>query len=303
MTTTRAAIYVRISVTTEESTSIDRQLEDCRREIDARGWLEADVYRDLDRSAFSGRERPELERMLSDVDAAKVDVVIFWKLDRLARSTRHFYDIMDRCERANVALVSVKEPIDLTTPIGKALVGILAVLAQLESDTISMRVSSARRYMDRNGQWVGGNVPYGWVTTGGGETGKPINLVLDPETAPVLREAVGKLLGGASLSSIEKEYGWGQNSAHKRFSNPWLIGQLRRQGQLMRDDEGRPVQTCEPLLTRSEFDRLQLALDARKDTRARASARSSVLRGLALCGVCGKSMTKRGFFFFFTENT
>lgn len=162
----RAAIYVRLSRETDETTSPERQRAACEALCEAlceaRGWDVIAVEEDIDVSGFSrGLDRPGLQRVLTRV--AELDVIVFFKIDRLARSTVDFAEIMRLAEHQSVALASATEPLDLTSSMGRAMAKVIAVFAELESDTIGMRVSSAHEHLRREGHYTGGRVRYGYM--------------------------------------------------------------------------------------------------------------------------------------------
>jgi hypothetical protein len=108
------------------------------------------VEEDIDVSGYSrGLDRPGLQRVLSRL--AEFDVIVFFKIDRMARSTVDFAEIMKITQGASVALASASEPLDLTSSMGRAMAKVIAVFAELESDTIGMRVSSTHEHLRREG--------------------------------------------------------------------------------------------------------------------------------------------------------
>ncbi|MER6097761.1 recombinase family protein [Streptomyces sp. NPDC001728] len=116
----RAAIYVRLSRETEESTSPERQRAACEALCQARGWKVISVEEDIDVSGYSrGLDRPGLQRILSHL--AEFDAIVFFKIDRLARSTVDFAEIMKVTQAESVALASASEPLDLTSSMGRAM--------------------------------------------------------------------------------------------------------------------------------------------------------------------------------------
>jgi site-specific DNA recombinase len=128
----RAAIYVRLSRETDETTSPERQRSACEALCEARGWDVIAVEEDIDVSGFSqGLDRPGLQRIMTRL--AELDVIVFLKIDRLARSTVDFAKIMRLAEHQSVALASVTEPLDLTSSMGRAMAKVIAVFAELES--------------------------------------------------------------------------------------------------------------------------------------------------------------------------
>ena len=101
-------------------------------------------------------------RLMDDARAKKFDVIIFYKLDRLARSLRSFLDIVDFFEEAGIGLKSMTEPFDTTTPMGRFAVQMMAAVAELERGTILERTSLGRARVAAQGRWTGGTVPYGY---------------------------------------------------------------------------------------------------------------------------------------------
>src|ERR1043165_6093442 len=127
----RAAIYVRLSRETDETTSPERQRAACEALCEARGWEVVAAEEDIDVSGFSrGLDRPGLQRILTRL--AELDVIVFFKIDRLARSTVDFAEIMRLAEHQSVALAPATEPLDLTSSMGRAMAKVIAVFAELE---------------------------------------------------------------------------------------------------------------------------------------------------------------------------
>src|SRR5579871_4761609 len=113
----RAAVYARISDDREGlALGVSRQVQDCRRLAEQRGWRVAEVYVDNDASAWRGRSRPEYRRLLEDVKSGVVDAVVVWALDRLHRAPRELEEFFEVCDAAGVtALASVSGDVDLGT--------------------------------------------------------------------------------------------------------------------------------------------------------------------------------------------
>src|SRR5262245_57350497 len=124
---TRALGYGRISVQTDESTSIERQRELYVATCEQRGWEAAGWHEDVDVSATKKRlDRPGLDD-LRDALAAdpSINVVVVWRLDRLARSVQDLTTLVEEFDSHDVALVSATEPFDMTTPTGRLLLQLL----------------------------------------------------------------------------------------------------------------------------------------------------------------------------------
>src|SRR5687768_8860912 len=122
MTTRRAAIYTRQSLDrTGEGLAVRRQLEDCRALVKRNGWRIVEEFSDNDVSASSGQDRPNYRRMLAAVMAGRIDTIVAWSPDRLARRPRDLEDILDLAEAHGISLATFSGDVDLSTPYGRAL--------------------------------------------------------------------------------------------------------------------------------------------------------------------------------------
>jgi len=152
------AIYTRQSVEKADSISIESQIEYCKYE--ARG----NPHREYIDRGYSGKNtnRPAFEEMLTDITQGKVSRVIVYKLDRISRSIVDFANMMETFQKYNVAFVSSTEKFDTSTPIGRAMLNICIVFAQLERETIQKRVKDAYDSRSKRGFYMGGRIPYGF---------------------------------------------------------------------------------------------------------------------------------------------
>ncbi len=152
------AIYARQSVDKTDSISIESQIDFCRHEI--RGG-EHRVFMD---KGYSGKntERPQFKEMLNAIRKYEIKRVICYKLDRISRSILDFATMMDEFQRFGVEFVSCTEKFDTSTPMGRAMLNICIVFAQLERETIQQRVTDAYNTRSRKGFYMGGRVPYGY---------------------------------------------------------------------------------------------------------------------------------------------
>jgi DNA invertase Pin-like site-specific DNA recombinase len=146
----RAAIYARVSTSDQ---TVDNQLLELRRYIEARGWNAVNEYIDV----MSGAKdrRPGLDDLVRDARRRKFDAVIVWKLDRLGRSLRHLVLLMEELQQLGVALVSLGEGLDLSTPAGRLQAGLLAVVASFERERIRERVMSGLQRAKAQGKALG----------------------------------------------------------------------------------------------------------------------------------------------------
>ncbi|MGW7004987.1 recombinase family protein [Streptomyces sp. NPDC054933] len=307
----RAAIYVRLSRDTEESTSPERQRAACESLCEARGWNVVAVEEDIEVSGFSrGLDRPGLQRILDRL--AEFDVIVFFKIDRLARSTVDFAEIMRLAEAQSVALASATEPLDLTSSMGRAMAKVIAVFAELESDTIGMRVSSAHEHLRREGRWTGGRVPYGYrVVPNPRGAGKVLEV--NPEEAKTVHTIVERVLAKDSLMKIATDVsksdipspghssrqGTGKRSDSKQWytstlrsllANPQLLGQVIEDGKPILRTDGLPLVNRPPILDMDTWHALQDELKRRENRGDQRREGTSLLRGILHCGVCGSRM-------------
>ena len=158
----KTAIYARQSVNKKDSISIETQIDICKREIKDNGPIE--IYQD---KGYSGKNtsRPAFQSLLNDVKQNKINNIIVYRLDRISRSVLDFANIIDILKEHNVGFVSANEKFDTTTPVGKAMLYIVMVFAQLERETIAERVKDNYYARGTEGVWLGGPAPYGFNNT------------------------------------------------------------------------------------------------------------------------------------------
>lgn len=154
----RNALYARQSIEKKDSISIETQIEKARAECEAEDSIEIYVDR-----GFSGKNtnRPDFKRLMQDVQGGLIDRIVVYKLDRFSRSILDFASAWEILSKHHVEFVSVNEKFDTSTPIGKAMLYITIVFAQMERETTAERVTD--NYYERvaYGSWPGGPAPYG----------------------------------------------------------------------------------------------------------------------------------------------
>ncbi len=155
-------IYARQSVDKEDSISIESQIELCLRENTSG---EHKIFKD---KGYSGKntERPAFQEMMSWIRRGGVERVIVYRLDRISRSVLDFAGLINEFQRYGVEFVSITERFDTSTPIGKAMLMIVMIFAQLERETIQQRVIDAYKSRSRKGFYMGGRVPYAFKLKG-----------------------------------------------------------------------------------------------------------------------------------------
>jgi DNA invertase Pin-like site-specific DNA recombinase len=149
----RVALYARVS-TSNKGQDVGLQLDELRQVAGQRGWL---VHAEHVDEGISGSKdsRPELDRMMAAARAGKLDLVAVWKFDRFARSTSHLVTALEEFRVLGVSFVSLREQVDTSTPMGKAMFTIIAAISELERDLIRERVIAGVRRAQAMGKHCG----------------------------------------------------------------------------------------------------------------------------------------------------
>jgi DNA invertase Pin-like site-specific DNA recombinase len=156
----RAAIYCRVSTFDQHP---ETQLLDLQHLASQRGLAVVKVYTDHGVSGTKSR-RPGLDEMLRDARRHQFDLVLVWAADRLARSVKHFVDILAELDHLKIGFVSYREQIDTSGPLGKAIMTIVAAIAELERSLIVERVRAGIRRARLEGRHIG-RKPSIWIGT------------------------------------------------------------------------------------------------------------------------------------------
>lgn len=159
------AIYARKSKLTEQSESVSNQVTLAKEYCDKR-FTDAEYLVYDEDEGFSGKNthRPSFQRMMADLKAKKFTTLCCYRLDRISRSVSDFSTLLDDLQRYNVAFISLREQFDTSTPLGRAMVYIASVFAQLERETLAERVKDNLYELAKTGRWLGGNRPMGFDT-------------------------------------------------------------------------------------------------------------------------------------------
>lgn len=288
----RTAIYIRVS-TQEQATegySIQAQTERLQAYCKAKGWGIFHIYTD---AGFSGSnmERPALSQLLNDVEAGRVDCVLVYKLDRLSRSQKDtLHMIEDVFLDHGCDFVSMSENFDTSTPLGRAMIGILSVFAQLEREQIRERMAIGRTERAKSGLWQGGGwIPIGYDYVDG-------RLVPNPIRAAAVRDIYNLFLSGTPITSIKlavnKKYALdlSDTTVHSVLSHRLYVGDIVWRGEIYKGQH-------EPLIDMETFARAQKLLHSR----ARIAASKpdpfkprTLLGGLLFCENCGARYLAKG---------
>ncbi|MBZ9624439.1 recombinase family protein [Clostridium sp. FP2] len=161
----KVAIYSRKSKFTGKGDSIENQIEMCKEYISSHLGknVEYIIYED---EGFSGStlNRPNFLKLMQDVKLKKINVLACYRLDRISRNVADFSSTLEMLNNNNVDFISISEQFDTSSPMGKAMIYIASVFAQLERETIAERVKDNMLELAKNGKWTGGRIPLGFIS-------------------------------------------------------------------------------------------------------------------------------------------
>ena len=184
------AIYARQSVFKEDSLSLDAQIEKCKLHI-----LDGEAFKVYTDAGYSGKNtsRPAFETMLLDIERGLISKVISYKLDRFSRSTLDFVNTMEVFDKYNIEFISATEGLNNRDNMGKTMLSIIVVFAQLERNNIIDRVRSTYYQRATQGYYLGGPAPFGFVKEKYTIDGKQTSyLVPDEKVIGIVQEMFRK---------------------------------------------------------------------------------------------------------------
>ncbi len=160
------AIYSRKSRFTGKGDSLENQIEICREYIRLHFLCDDISYLIYEDEGYSGSnmKRPGMSDLLSYAKKKRIDILICYRLDRVSRSVSDFAGFIELLGSMGIKFISVRENFDTTTPMGRAMLHIASVFAQLERETIAERISDSLRSLARQGYWLGGETPTGYIS-------------------------------------------------------------------------------------------------------------------------------------------
>lgn len=205
--TVRCALYTRKSSDEgldQAFNSLDAQREACEAYVasqKAEGWKALPVR--YDDGGFSGgsMERPALRRLMADIEAGKVDIVVVYKIDRLTRSLADFARMVELFDRHQVSFVSVTQAFNTTSSMGRLTLNVLLSFAQFEREVTGERIRDKIAASKARGMWMGGAIPIGYDKAGDGSR----TLVINEDEAGTVRQIYLRYLALGSVHELERE--------------------------------------------------------------------------------------------------
>lgn len=182
------AIYSRKSKFTGKGESIGNQVEMCKDYIALHYPNVKNTISIFEDEGFSGKNlnRPQFQHMISIEKIIPFDLIIVYRLDRISRNVGDFATLIEKLNSYHTSFICIKEQFDTSTPMGRAMMNIAAVFAQLERETIAERIKDNMYLMAKDGHWTGGTTPLGYKSIKnnfieGGKTRSFYTLIIDEE--------------------------------------------------------------------------------------------------------------------------
>ncbi len=286
----KSAIYTRVST----SMQAEKDYNSCEAQKDkilsyVKSQENLEVFKEYSDPGYTGAnlDRPGLQELLTDISQKKIDMVLTYKIDRLTRSSKDFYSLIEFFEKYGVSFVSVTEHFDTSSPSGRLLRNIMLTFAQFEREMIADRVKNTLFQRAEKGMLNGGTRPFGYKVANK-------KLVLDKRAAKAVKEIFEVFVKTGSLSKvmdfvrktdlkkIRKTAPISVTGIAHLLRNRAYMGEMKWAGKLYPDRH-------EPIISKEVFEEAQ-RLTKEKIIKKRLY-KKFLLGGLVKCAECGSTMT------------
>jgi DNA invertase Pin-like site-specific DNA recombinase len=303
---TRCAIYTRKSSEDgleQEYNSLGAQRDAGEAYIASQkheGWVLVPEF--YDDGGFSGgnTNRPGLKRLLADIDARRIDIVVVYKIDRLTRSLMDFAQLIEAFERHNVSFVSVTQQFNTTTPMGRLILNVLLSFAQFEREQTGERIRDKVAASKKKGMWMGGCPPLGYDV-------RDRKLIINPAEAEIVRKIFLRFITLRSTTMLTRELrlqgitskNFVTQKGKQRYGKAMSKNQIYRvlhnrlyRGEIPHKDKFYPGQH-QAIIDQELWDQAHdiLTVSPRARGRKTVAKEFALLKGIAHCGGCGSTMT------------
>ena len=309
----KCALYLRVSTLRQADVldgSLDAQEARLRSYVEFENnskesaWIISGVYREEGRSG-KDLKRPEFQQMMKDIKKGKINTVIISKIDRLTRSLKDFSALWDNFQKRGVEVISLNEKFDTTTAIGRAMLSIVLIFAQLEREQTGERTASTMQYRAEQGLWNGGRIV--------GYDLDPDNkgtLKVNPEQAKIVKKAFDLCLETGSAGQAQKNLNalgyrmpvyesrrgkthggtlFNKQSIINMLQNPVYLGKITWNGKVYDGNH-------KAIIDKKLFSHVQEILSENRKTRSNQKLPREhvyLLQGILRCGNCGSIMTPK----------
>ncbi|MHA6250317.1 recombinase family protein [Oceanobacillus sp. CAU 1775] len=299
----RVAIYARVSTEEQakEGFSIAAQLQTLRQYAQIYNWEVIDEYVDEGISGKSVKGRPEMKRLIKDVENERFDAVLVWKISRLSRNMLETLMMLDKFEKYNVKFISYSENFDTSSPIGRLVLQIMASIAEMERNTLAENVKLGMKQRALEGRWNGG-VVFGYDTV-------KKELVINEKEAEVVQLIYHMYANGKGLRAISNHLNKaGYRTKRNRYFSingvAQILDNVIYNGKISWlkfenwDSKRRKGKNPNPILVEGKHepiisDELWSVVRARRKSKSfkqRQSNEPFLLSGLLRCPDCGQGM-------------
>lgn len=293
----KAGSYERVSSDEQakEGFSLEVQGEKNTAHIAAQGWELFDRYIDAGKSA-KDLKRPDMQRLLTDIDKGNVNIVVVHKLDRLTRNIGDLHELLMLFDKKEIKLVSIMENIDTSTAMGRMFVYMLGIFAQWYRENLSEEVIKGQKKRAENGLRNSATRPYGYEVLP-----SDLSLVINEEEAPIVQRIFQQFVNGWGRIKIARELNkegipardggiWYESVINSMIVNPTYIGAVhwKESGS---DEEDRVIThgAHEPIISMELWEDVQNVVIRRREGKINTSSYHFPYSSIVKCAECGRS--------------
>lgn len=286
----RTAIYIRVSTEEQvkEGYSISAQKQKLQAFCASQDWVVSGFYADEGISA-KDIKRPELQKMLKDIEDGKIDCVLVYRLDRLTRSVFDLYKLLEVFDQYDCSFKSATEVYDTTTAMGRMFITIVAALAQWERENMAERIRFGQQEKARQGKYVSNRVPVGYALD---KENWRLNIIEDE--AKLVRKIFSLYKSGLGVNRVARHLNqtgtltirgntWSDNTVMKILRNKTYKGAIEWDEIIVEDAH-------DAIIPKSEFDDVQQLIIQRAGTPPKTLSSDYIFSGSMRCLSCGGNL-------------
>lgn len=284
----KVSLYIRVSTgrQAQEGDSLEEQEKELKKFCEYKNYLIHNTHIERGKSA-KDTNRPEYQKLLTDIKDKKINAIVVKKLDRLSRSLLDFEEFMKIAQEKEVEFISLKENFDTTNAMGKAMLRVALVFAQLEREQTSERVIDVMTFRAEQGLYNGGTPPYGYDVINKElvphkQEKKVIEMIFDRFIEIKSTVAVSKELNSMGIKN-RKSLLWDKRRIQEILKRAVYTGQNQWDGVLYKG-------LHQPIITETKYNQAQDIFNNRSFSNPRNKSHG-LLKGLLFCGLCESLMS------------
>lgn len=284
----KVSLYIRVSTGRQanEGDSLEEQEKELKKFCEYKSYLIHKVHIERGRSA-KDTNRPEYQKLLSDVKDKRINAVVVKKLDRLSRSLLDFEEFMKTAQANDVEFISLKENFDTTNAMGKAMLRVALVFAQLEREQVSERVSDVMVFRAEQGLLNGGFRPFGYEIIDKAlvphkQERKIVELIFNSFLENKSTTLVAQELNALGSRTVNQKL-WNKNLVQTLLGKCVYIGKIRWRNTIYPGIH-------QPIVSEEKFRKVQEVFE-KSLHRSPRNKIYGLLKGLLICGYCSNYLT------------